>query len=235
MSSDGYNHFILNPTDLTVGGRSAPTPAAASQSAIQRLLGGAPELLDRISEQAAEMSFLDPLNIDHADMKKLYHNRHDPWLRANDHPIRWWSTHGQFAYRSMLDSISDKLDNFRIHVAKARRGMVPEIAEVVHDLRVFNDTLQNRYNHLGEHVKTYYNLHKLWKELRDKMVVLLNDNRMSHARMMGNWIIKSIDDTFAIMRGLLLSMEGTHETDAPFTKKYAGKRDLTKRILKGQS
>lgn len=37
MSSDGYNHFILNPTDLTIGGPPASTPAAGPESAIQRL------------------------------------------------------------------------------------------------------------------------------------------------------------------------------------------------------
>ena len=237
MSSDGYNHFLVNPSGLVVGGPPASTPAAAPESAIQRLLGGAPELLDRISEQAAHMSFQDPLNIYFTDMHKLYDNHHELLDHDSFSPWKSKQLKASVCYDCMLENIAENLWKFSSHIINRMIPSHENIAPRVNQLRyIINRIIKDDSDHF-EDFKSYNHLYDQWKALRAQMVGLLEDNRMSDARITGNWIIKNIDDTFTSMRELLLSMapaKGQQNPRAPLTQKYVGKHDLTKRILEGK-
>lgn len=243
MSSDGYNHFILNPSDLVVGAPPASTPAAAPESAIQRLLGGAPELLDRISEQAADMSFRDPLDMKIGDIEHLHSDTYrdvNGVLRYHMYGPRfeWWLEHGKQVYRTMFVTVKDHISQFRYHmISKLGDRVLHEDAE-----RLIESEIEAFRAVMDGPDKTYNRMYKQWKKLRGMILSLQEENRYLQHRITIKWFIKQVDSTFESMRELLLSMhpitgmihKDPYNPRALFNEKYVGKRDLTERILKGK-
>lgn len=233
MSSDGYNHFLVNPSGLIVGGPPASTPAAAPESAIQRLLGGAPELLDRISEQAADMSFRDPLDMSHHHISHLHLNSYtnvDGHFRAfgSGPHFRWWETHGKSTYLTMVLNVLNKVwDCYKLY----------DFSHNIEAKRLINEARMDLKHSMEKRDKTYNEMYGKWKILRGLMLNLLEDNRSSQYRIMIKWVVKEVEGTFESMRELLLSMHplaSNINPDALLNLKYVDKRDLTKRILNGK-